>query len=218
MSTRHRHRTWELAMIANIAEQLRRADDLLTASKTGLAGASARLTKANSDSDVDPLDVRTSVTEAFRTLTQATKTLSGALCTLRAESATRRARTKAATSRRAKRDRATRDMENLQRGTMFWMLREAGASYAEIAKAAGLSRWRVEVICIDYGCQLQRRYDRTVPAIEAPFMDRLRVAGSLPRRGIGEPCFSPRRAEDPVDPVFYPWEPQKNHSRRARKA
>ena len=95
-------------------------------------------------------------------------------------------------------DRAMRDIESLQRGAMFWMLREAGASYVEIAKAAGLSRWRVEVICMDYGRELQHRCDQTVSVINAPFMQRLHAAGALSRRKIDEPCFSIRGAEDPT--------------------
>jgi hypothetical protein len=59
---------------------------------------------------------------------------------------------------------------------MFWMLREAGASYAEIARAADLSVERVRQICRGYGYQLHRRSEYTS---EEPFMARLRRAGAL---------------------------------------
>jgi hypothetical protein len=59
---------------------------------------------------------------------------------------------------------------------MFWMLREAGASYAAIARGAGLSVGRVRQICREYGYQLHRRSEYTS---EEPFMARLRRAGAL---------------------------------------
>ena len=40
---------------------------------------------------------------------------------------------------------------------MFWMLHEAGASYAVIAWAAGLPRSRVHQACQSYAYQLHRR-------------------------------------------------------------
>ena len=59
---------------------------------------------------------------------------------------------------------------------MFWMLREEGASYAEIGRAADLSGARVRQICRAYGYQLHRRSEYTS---EEPFMARPRRAGSL---------------------------------------
>jgi hypothetical protein len=56
------------------------------------------------------------------------------------------------------------------------MLREAGASYAEIGRAADLSIERVRQICRGYAYQLHRRSEYTS---EEPFMARLRRAGAL---------------------------------------
>lgn len=47
--------------------------------------------------------------------------------------------------RRSVRER--READAKRRAAMFWMLREAGASYAEIARAADLSIERVRQIC-----------------------------------------------------------------------
>jgi hypothetical protein len=64
-----------------------------------------------------------------------------------------------------------------RRAAMFWMLREAGASYVEIAPAAGLSRSRVHQICQSYAYQLHRRSEYVTG--KEPFMERLRRAGAL---------------------------------------
>ena len=60
---------------------------------------------------------------------------------------------------------------------MFWMLREAGASYGESAPAAGLSRSRVHQICQSYAYQLHRRTEYVTG--KESFMERLRRAGAL---------------------------------------
>lgn len=65
----------------------------------------------------------------------------------------------------------------LRRAAMFWMLREAGASFGEIARAAGLSRSRVHQICQNYAYQLHRRTEYLTG--KEPFMERLRRAGAL---------------------------------------
>lgn len=78
---------------------------------------------------------------------------------------------------------------------MFWMLREAGASYAEIARATELSDERVRQICQEYGRQLHRRSEY---ATKEPFMERLRRAKALlgvAKRVNGAPVelrFEPR--------------------------
>jgi hypothetical protein len=78
--------------------------------------------------------------------------------------------------RAAERARECREADARRRAAMFWMLREAGASYAEIARAANLSVGRVWQICREYGYQLHRRSEYTS---EEPFMARLRHAGAL---------------------------------------
>jgi hypothetical protein len=57
------------------------------------------------------------------------------------------------------------------------MLREAGASYAEIGRATGLSIGRVRQICRGYRYQLHRRTEYVTGG--EPFMARLRRAGAL---------------------------------------
>ena len=78
--------------------------------------------------------------------------------------------------RKAERARDRREADARRRAAMFWMLREAGASYAEIARAADLSVGRVRQICLAYGYQLHRRTEYTS---DEPFMERLRRAGAL---------------------------------------
>jgi hypothetical protein len=79
-------------------------------------------------------------------------------------------------ARGAERTRDRREADARRRAAMFWMLREAGASYAEIGRAADLSIERVRQICRGYGYQLHRRSEYTS---EEPFMARLRRAGAL---------------------------------------
>ncbi len=62
-----------------------------------------------------------------------------------------------AKARGAERAKERRAADARRRAAMFWMLREAGASYGEIARAAGLSRSRVHQICQSYAYQLHRR-------------------------------------------------------------
>lgn len=78
--------------------------------------------------------------------------------------------------RGGERAKERREVAARRRAAMFWMLREAGASYADIARAADLSVERVRQICREYGYQLHRRSEYTS---EAPFMVRLRRAGAL---------------------------------------
>ena len=78
--------------------------------------------------------------------------------------------------RAAERARERREADARRRAAMFWMLREAGASYAEIGRVADLSVGRVWQICQGYGYQLHRRSEYTS---EEPFMARLRRAGAL---------------------------------------
>jgi hypothetical protein len=90
---------------------------------------------------------------------------------MKTRSAARRSRTRA-----AERTKERREADARRRAAMFWMLREAGASYAEIGRAADLSIERVRQICRGYGYQLHRRSEYTS---EEPFMARLRRAGAL---------------------------------------
>jgi hypothetical protein len=87
-----------------------------------------------------------------------------------------RSAARARVRRAAERARERREADARRRAAMFWMLREAGASYAEIARAANLSVGRVWQICRAYGYQLHRRSEYTS---EEPFMARLRRAGAL---------------------------------------
>jgi hypothetical protein len=86
------------------------------------------------------------------------------------------AKERARERRKAERARERREADARRRAAMFWMLREAGASYAEIARAADLSVGRVWQICRGYGYHLHRRSEYTS---EEPFMARLRRAGAL---------------------------------------
>ena len=98
--------------------------------------------------------------------------------------------------RGAERARERRAADARRRAAMFWMLREAGASYAAIARGAGLSRSRVQQVCQSYAYQLHRRTEYVTGG--EPFMERLRRAGALlgaaERQGgtILEPRFEPR--------------------------
>jgi hypothetical protein len=91
------------------------------------------------------------------------------------------------------RERHAADMR--RRAAMFWMLHEAGASYAAIARAAGLSRSRVHQVCQSYAYQLHRRSEYVTGG--EPFMERLRreraLLGAAKRAGglILEPRFEP---------------------------
>jgi hypothetical protein len=78
------------------------------------------------------------------------------------------------------------------RAAMFWMLREAGTSYAEIGRAADLSIERVRQICREYGYQLHRRSEYTS---EEPFMVR-RVLGWA--FAVARGCDHGRVARRPV--------------------
>ena len=51
----------------------------------------------------------------------------------------------------AERARERREADARRRAAMFWMLREAGASYAEMGRAVDLSIERVRQICRGYG-------------------------------------------------------------------
>ena len=86
------------------------------------------------------------------------------------------AKERARERRKAERARERREADARRRAAMFWMLREAGATYAEIARAADLSVGRVWQICRGYGYQLHRRSEYTS---EEPFVARLRRAGAL---------------------------------------
>ena len=98
--------------------------------------------------------------------------------------------------RAAERAREQRVADLRLRDSTFWMLHEAGASYAAIGRAAGLSGGRVRQVCQDYAYQLHRRSEYVTG--KEPFMDRLRRAGALlgaaERVGgtIREPRFEPR--------------------------
>ena len=73
---------------------------------------------------------------------------------------------------------------------MCWMLHEVGASYVEIARAAGLSRSRVHQICQSDANQLHRRSEYVTG--KEPVMERLRRAGT--RQGGAAVMVSPRSA------------------------
>ena len=98
--------------------------------------------------------------------------------------------------RAAERAREQRAADLRLRDSTFWMLHEAGASYAAIARGAGISSGRVRQVCQDYAYQLHRRTEYLTGA--EPFMERLRRAGALlgaaAREGgtILEPRFDPR--------------------------
>ena len=91
-----------------------------------------------------------------------------------------------------------------RRAAMFWMLREAGASYGAIGRGAGLSPGRVRQVCQDYTYQLHRRSEYVTG--REPFMERLRRAGALlgaaERDGgrILEPRFGCFDTENPPPP------------------
>lgn len=95
----------------------------------------------------------------------------------------------------AERAKAKRDADMLRRAAMFWMLHEAGASHAAIARGAGLSRSRVQQVCQHYVYQLHRRTECLTG--RESFMERLRGVGALlgaakRERGlILEPRFEP---------------------------
>jgi hypothetical protein len=73
---------------------------------------------------------------------------------------------------------------------MFWMLREAGASYVEIAPAAGFPRSRVQQICPSYAYQLHRRSEYITG--KEPFMEHLRlVAAQQPSLGLVDSMTDP---------------------------
>jgi len=97
--------------------------------------------------------------------------------------------------RGAERARERRDADMRRRAAMFWMLHEAGASYAAIARGAELSRSRVQQVCQHYAYQLHRRTEYLTG--REPFTARLRRAGALlgaaRREGvlILEPRFEP---------------------------
>lgn len=102
--------------------------------------------------------------------------------------------------RKAERARERREADARRRAAMFWMLREAGASYAEIARAANLTVERVRQICRGYGYQLHRRSEYTS---EEPFMARLRRAGAL--LGVAERvCGAVGSGSTPVELRFEP--------------
>lgn len=65
--------------------------------------------------------------------------------------------------RGAKRARERRAADMRRRAAMFWMLHEAGASYAAIARAARLTKSRVHQVCQSYAYQLHRRSEDEVP-------------------------------------------------------
>ena len=79
--------------------------------------------------------------------------------------------------RGAERAREERAADLDRRAAMFWMLREAGASYRAIARGSGLSPGRVRQVCQDYAYQLHRRSEYVTG--REPFMERLRRAGAL---------------------------------------
>ena len=60
--------------------------------------------------------------------------------------------------RRAARAKERRAANARRRAAMFWMLREAGASYVEMARAAGLFRSRVHQICQSYALARNRSW------------------------------------------------------------
>jgi len=64
-----------------------------------------------------------------------------------------------------------------RRAAMFWMLHEAGASYAAIAQAAGLSRSRVHRSARATRTKLHRRSEYVTGG--ESFMEPLRRAGAL---------------------------------------
>ena len=64
------------------------------------------------------------------------------------------------------REELAADME--RRAAMFWMLREAGASYGAIARGSGLSPGRVRQVCQDYAYQLHRRSEYVTGRERAP--------------------------------------------------
>jgi hypothetical protein len=78
---------------------------------------------------------------------------------------------------RAEKAREERTADMRRRTAMFWMLHETGASYGAIARAAGLSRGRVQQVCQDYAYQLHRRSEYVTG--REPFMKHLRRAGAL---------------------------------------
>jgi len=98
--------------------------------------------------------------------------------------------------RAAERAREQRVADLRLRDSTFWMLHEAGASYAAIARGAGISSGRVRQVCQDYAYQLHRRTEYVTG--REPFMERLRRAGALlgaaAREGgmILDPRFEPR--------------------------
>jgi hypothetical protein len=100
-----------------------------------------------------------------------------------------------AKGRRTVRAKERRAADMRRRAAMFWMLREAGASYAAIARGARLSPSRVQQVCQSYAYQLHRRSEYVTG--REPFMERLRRAGALlgaaEREGgtILEPRFEP---------------------------
>lgn len=93
------------------------------------------------------------------------------------------------------RDREQRAADMRLRDSTFWMLHEAGVSYAAIGRAADLSRERVKQICQAYAYQLHRRTEYVTG--REPFMERLRHARALlgaAKRQEGqilEPRFEP---------------------------
>ena len=88
------------------------------------------------------------------------------------------------------RARSLRDEEDSRRrAAMLWMLRETGASYADISRGFGMSQNRAREICQWYGRVLSKRSE-SVAGFE-PFMERLRSCGAIPSSG-GR--FDPRRS------------------------
>jgi len=110
----------------------------------------------------------------------------------------RRARRRSKKIQMARTGRESRAQAALRRGAMFWMLREAGATYRSIADAAGVTVERVRQICFAYGLQLHRRSESRGGA--EPFLERLRRAGALCEssgrvgRNVVARRFDPREA------------------------
>lgn len=75
---------------------------------------------------------------------------------------------------------------------MFWMLREAGASYAEVARAAGPLRGRVRQVCQVYAYLLHRRSGYVTGAEPSWSASAARARSWAPPSGWTESLVGPR--------------------------